>query len=184
MGRQVQENRDLQAIEQGCRTGRAIRPYLPKLVGDAAPLSIAHSLRRSPSGRPAAPAKRRAEDPGPTGRCARSSPSTCAPRVAQSRITAKLLRHVPVTAESRRESLAAMPYIHAHLATHVAKGRVLDQLAYNPQATNYQYNPFLVVLLDLLRTCRRPPVLAATGPPALTGRHAVRWVLRKRVGGD
>ena len=51
---------------------------------------------------------------------------------AQQRITAELMRHVPVAAAGRREWLAAAPYIRAHLATHAGKGGVLDQLVTDP----------------------------------------------------
>ena len=44
------------------------------------------------------------------------------PSSAHERITAELLRHVPVAADGRREWLAAAPYIRSHLATHAAKG--------------------------------------------------------------
>ena len=51
---------------------------------------------------------------------------------AQQRITAELMRHVPVAAAGRREWLAAPPYIQAHLATHAGRGGVLDQLVTDP----------------------------------------------------
>ena len=54
------------------------------------------------------------------------------PSMAHERITAELLRHVPVTQEGRREWLAAAPYIRTHLATHAAKARVLDQFTNDP----------------------------------------------------
>jgi WD40 repeat protein len=54
------------------------------------------------------------------------------PNSAHKRITAELLRHVPATAEGRREWLAAPPYIRAHLATHAAKASALDQLVNDP----------------------------------------------------
>ena len=54
------------------------------------------------------------------------------PRFAHERITVELLRHVPATAEGRREWPAAAPYIRTHLATHAAKARVLDPLVNDP----------------------------------------------------
>src|SRR5262249_11612403 len=55
------------------------------------------------------------------------------PSSAHERITAELMRHVPVAAaDGRREWLAATPYIRTHLATHSAKARVLDQLVNDP----------------------------------------------------
>jgi WD40 repeat protein len=54
------------------------------------------------------------------------------PNSTHKRITAELLRHIPVAAEGRREWLAAAPYIRTYLATHAAKARVLDQLVNDP----------------------------------------------------
>jgi WD40 repeat protein len=54
------------------------------------------------------------------------------PRSIHEQITAELLRHVPLAGEGRREWGAAAPYIRTHLATHAAKGTVLDQLVNDP----------------------------------------------------
>ena len=58
--------------------------------------------------------------------------ATRSPSSAHERITAELLRHVPVAAQGRREWLAAAPYIRTHLAAHAANGRELDHLVNDP----------------------------------------------------
>ena len=54
------------------------------------------------------------------------------PSTAHARISIELMRHVPVSAEGRREWLSAAPYILTHLATHAAGGQVLEPLVNDP----------------------------------------------------
>lgn len=78
--------------------------------------------------------------------------ATHSPTTVHERITAELLRHVPVAADGRHEWLAAAPYIRTHLAIHAAKGRLLDQLVNDPEfliaADRWRLLPRLATVTD------------------------------------